>query len=126
VDDDPAYHGLVLPALSSIDPDSGQRGYQAVAMADRMKHGGSPEHTRIQPLRVVERASTAGYAWSARRLAEAQYLVRATDLDILTVALRSGFFSHSSFTPYFKRKTGLTPKEFRKSSSMSSDGDGQS
>jgi LacI family transcriptional regulator len=165
VDHDSTFKTLIRPGLSSIDPDAGQRGFQAASLIERMASGAAPEHIRIPPLRVIECASTAGYVMQDRRvavavqfiqdnasepidvqdvadeagmsrrsleqrfkkatgqtvhtaiwsahLARAQYLLRATDLSVLDVALRSGFASHSSFTTYFKRKTGRTPKEFR-------------
>lgn len=51
--------------------------------------------------------------WGAH-LSRAQYLLRATDLSVLEVAVRSGFASHASLTNYFRRHAGLTPTEYRK------------
>ncbi|MFP4216832.1 MAG: helix-turn-helix domain-containing protein, partial [Phycisphaerae bacterium] len=51
--------------------------------------------------------------WSTH-LSRAQYLLRATDLSILEVAVRSGFASHASLTNYFRRHAGMTPTEYRK------------
>jgi LacI family transcriptional regulator len=50
--------------------------------------------------------------WAAH-LSRAQYLLRATDLSVLEVAVRSGFASHASLTNYFRRHVGMTPTEYR-------------
>jgi AraC family transcriptional regulator len=49
-----------------------------------------------------------------RRLQHAQQLLQKTDMNILDVALNSGFASHAHFATVFKRRTGATPKEWRR------------
>lgn len=41
-------------------------------------------------------------------------MLQETDIDIATICYDSGFQSIRSFNEYFKKYTGLTPKEFRK------------
>ncbi|MDC7244941.1 MAG: AraC family transcriptional regulator [Sphaerochaetaceae bacterium] len=50
-----------------------------------------------------------------RRIEQASQLLAQSNLDILTVALDSGFNDLSYFNRIFKRTTGMTPSEFRKS-----------
>jgi len=47
------------------------------------------------------------------RLAEAQRLIRSTNLPLKTVATRAGFSSLSYMTTHFRRALGLTPGRFR-------------
>jgi AraC-like DNA-binding protein len=49
-----------------------------------------------------------------RRLQHAQQLLRKTDMNILDVALNSGFASHAHFATVFKRRMGATPKDWRR------------
>lgn len=50
-----------------------------------------------------------------KRVEHAASLLRATDMDILDVALESGFNDLSYFNRLFKKVTGSTPSSFRKS-----------
>lgn len=47
------------------------------------------------------------------RLRRARRLLRSSRQDLLTVALRSGFGSHSHFTNAYSRRFGHTPSSFR-------------
>lgn len=49
------------------------------------------------------------------RVAFAQQMLATTDLDVLTVALRSGFGSASQFYAVFKHICGMPPRAYRKS-----------
>jgi AraC family transcriptional regulator len=51
----------------------------------------------------------------AQRLRRARWLLAHTTKDITTIALETGFASHSHLTATFKRLTGLTPQSFRQS-----------
>jgi LacI family transcriptional regulator len=51
--------------------------------------------------------------WEAHMRRACSLLVE-TDLTILDVALRSGFRSPSALSTLFKRRTGLTPREYRR------------
>lgn len=50
---------------------------------------------------------------SQKRIAQAKELLANSDVDINEVALRSGFSSSSYFITYFRKVTGMTPKEYR-------------
>jgi AraC family transcriptional regulator len=47
------------------------------------------------------------------RIETASDLLKGSDLPLAEVALQSGFSDQSQFTKSFKRKTGMTPREFR-------------
>ena len=49
------------------------------------------------------------------RITRAKELLCKSSVSITEVALRSGFASSSHFSVTFRRVTGLTPREFRKS-----------
>ncbi len=49
-----------------------------------------------------------------RRMKKAAHLLRATDSDILDIALDCGYEAHESFTRAFKKQYGVTPVEYRK------------
>lgn len=49
------------------------------------------------------------------RLERAQWLLTATNLSIAQVALESGFAHQSNLTNTFKRRLGLTPRAYRRS-----------
>lgn len=48
------------------------------------------------------------------RIRRAEELLRTTDLDIETIALRLGYENAASFTNIFTQKTGMSPRRFRK------------
>lgn len=49
-----------------------------------------------------------------KRITEAKHLLITTDKSILTISEECGFRSLSNFNSLFKRMTGLTPREYRK------------
>ena len=49
-----------------------------------------------------------------RRLSRACELLRATDATLSTVALETGFASHSHFSTVFRAATGVTPRSYRR------------
>jgi AraC-like DNA-binding protein len=49
-----------------------------------------------------------------RRLSRACEMLRATDASLSTVALETGFASHSHFSTAFRAATGVTPVKFRR------------
>lgn len=51
---------------------------------------------------------------SLMRISYAQALLRAEDNSILQVAMDSGFGSLSAFNKCFRKKTGMTPSDFRR------------
>ena len=48
------------------------------------------------------------------RLQAAEKLLVETDKKIIEIAWDAGFSSLSSFNRFFKKKTGMTPTEYRK------------
>ena len=50
-----------------------------------------------------------------QRLRKVRFLLSNTKQDITTIALATGFSSHSHLTTTFKKHTGITPAEFRNS-----------
>jgi AraC family transcriptional regulator len=49
-----------------------------------------------------------------RRLARARELLRGSDASLSTVALETGFASHSHFSTTFRAATGVTPSSYRR------------
>lgn len=47
------------------------------------------------------------------RIEKAQEMLRNRDLSITDICYRCGFSNHSHFTSLFRKKTGVTPSEFR-------------
>jgi len=60
--------------------------------------------TGMTPLQFVTR----------ERITYAQQLIRETSRSLIEIALEVGYTSPSSFTKVFRRMTGVTPMEFRK------------
>ena len=56
----------------------------------------------------------ARYLWR-RRVEMAKRVMRTTTLSLLSVALMCGFSTQSHFTTTFKRYTGVTPSQWRRS-----------
>lgn len=50
-----------------------------------------------------------------QRVEEAKFLLSKTDLEIAEIALEVGFYNQSHLTRQFKKFTGVTPNQFRKS-----------
>jgi transcriptional regulator GlxA family with amidase domain len=50
----------------------------------------------------------------ALRLQEARRLLTSTELSLSAIAQNTGFFDQSHFTKRFRKMTGLTPTQFRK------------
>ncbi|GAB4384481.1 MAG: AraC family transcriptional regulator [Elainellaceae cyanobacterium] len=53
------------------------------------------------------------------RLNQAKYLLQHSELSIIEIAIRTGFCDQSHLTRYFKRMTGVTPKQLLRSRSVS-------
>jgi len=54
-----------------------------------------------------------------RRLQRARELLRSTDASLSTVALETGFASHSHFATAFRAATGVTPSDYRRANNGS-------
>jgi len=71
---------------------------------------------RVDYLSKVFREHTGnslGFYLSARRIERAKEMLDETDLDVLEVALESGFRSLSNFYTCFKEHVGCTPRSYR-------------
>lgn len=79
------------------------------AMAD---FAGMTSHQFLIAFRHAFLTSPAQYIID-QRLRLARQLLLATTLDITSIALNTGFASHSHLTTTFKRKFNCTPKQFR-------------
>jgi AraC family transcriptional regulator len=53
-----------------------------------------------------------------RRLERAKALLQSTDLPLAEVALRSGFYSQSHLSSWFRRSVGVSPAAYRQARSL--------
>lgn len=74
---------------------------------------GMSPHTLLVAFRQAFGATPAQYV-IAQRLHRARWLLANTAQDITTIALETGFASHSHLSTTFKRHVSLTPQEFRR------------
>lgn len=77
-------------------------------------------HQLSELLRVVYGTNFYAYINSNRVACARDLLISEPERSILSVALASGFNSKSTFNSEFKKQTGMTPGEFRKSRSETS------
>jgi len=87
-----------------------------VTLADLARDVGVPEHHFSMTINI-ERGMNFFNFINAYRVAEAKTLLLERDIKddtVLDVAYRSGFQSKASFNRIFKKLTGCTPSEFRK------------
>ena len=56
------------------------------------------------------------------RMIEARYLLAGTDLEILQIALECGYNNHQTFNRVFREQNGCTPREYRQTSRIRSEG----
>lgn len=78
---------------------------------------GMTAHTFLLAFRANFGTTPAQYIIE-QRLRLARRLLSQTSKDITTIALESGFASHAHFTSTFRSRTGITPSEFRRGSSV--------
>ena len=72
--------------------------------------------SRSRLYRVTEHSFGKGIMEQIRsiRIAEACRLLEETDLKIADISARIGYEDYNYFTKIFKRKCGVTPREYRK------------
>ena len=73
--------------------------------------GYSPDHYRC--LFKAETKMTPKDYISLRRIKHAKELLKNTKLSVEVVYERCGFETYAQFVTFFKKKTGLTPKQYR-------------
>ena len=71
-----------------------------------------PYHTLRKLFRRIEGISLSEY-WHQCRLQKAEELLLNTDKYIFEIAHEIGFSSDGNFTNWFKKRNGITPKEYR-------------
>ena len=112
VDNDAFLCKLSIPALSSININSHETGYQAAALLDRMMKGRKPPKKlpQIDPGEVVIRRSTDVLATSDGDVVSAAQFIRECACNPVTVedVLNHVALSRSSLEPRFKEVLGHT------------------
>jgi AraC family transcriptional regulator len=105
--------GLVPEArrlVEALIDDSLQEPPSAVALAAKVGIGLG----RFLREFKVTFAATPHQCIQQRRLQRARELLRATDASLSTVALETGFASHSHFATVFRAAIGMTPSNYRR------------
>ena len=54
----------------------------------------------------------------SKRISEAEHLLRTTDFSLSLISNTTGFSSSSYFAQIFRKQKGMSPTEYRKSSSL--------
>ena len=72
-------------------------------------------HQLSELLRVVHNTNFYSFINRHRIACARKLLLEQPDRSVLSIALASGFNSKSTFNSEFKKQTGMTPVEFRKS-----------
>lgn len=99
----------LAPAVKYLE----QRFRENVQYSELSKHCGlSPTHLH-RLFRLLLHMSPMEYVL-ALRLQEAKRLLATTDLPLSVIAMDTGFFDQSHFTKRFRKGTGMTPTQFRK------------
>ena len=81
-------------------------------IAAMIRHSGLPERTFVRRFRKATGLSPLDYV-HALRLEEAKQLLEATDSPVEGIANRVGYEDSSFFGRLFRRKLGITPKQYR-------------
>jgi AraC-like DNA-binding protein len=99
----------LTPAIHYLE----QRYREHVQLSELVEHCGlSSTHIHRLFQRLL-RMSPAEYLL-ALRLQEARRLLATTDKPLSAIAVSTGFFDQSHFTKRFRKVTGMTPTQFRK------------
>ncbi|MEM1226071.1 MAG: AraC family transcriptional regulator [Planctomycetota bacterium] len=107
--DQQAYFQELWPIIDYID----QHYTEPIAMSELAAMANlSTTHFNAR-FRAILRLSPSQYVLS-RRISHAQRLLSQTDVSIIEIASKVGFFDQSHFTKRFRRVTGLTPLGYRK------------
>jgi len=99
----------LAPAIRHLE----QHFREPVLLADLTKSCGlSATHVHRLFQRLLRMSPTEYLV--ALRLQEARRLLASTELPISAIAMNTGFFDQSHFTKRFRKMTGMTPTQFRK------------
>ncbi len=106
---------LCSPTLSSIDVDMERRGFEAARLLDDLlkRKTDSDRNLKVKPLEIVERGSTAGYAYTDPHLITALRFIRANaerPIMVGDVVAATGV-SRRTLESRFSRKVGLSLHE---------------
>lgn len=86
---------------------------ERITLDDLADLAGMSPHNLLVAFRHAFGTTPAQYV-IAQRLRRVRWLLANTAQDITTIALETGFASHSHLTTAFKRHVGLTPRDFRR------------
>ena len=115
IDNDDVVCDLCNPALSSIDMDVEQIGFEAAALLDRILHGTAPPRQRVlvEPAGVIVRGSTDALAIADREAAKVVHYVRehACDTANIDAILAPLNLSRSTLDRWFRKWLGRPPGE---------------
>ncbi|MGW2225094.1 helix-turn-helix transcriptional regulator [Streptomyces formicae] len=75
-------------------------------------HAGYSRYHFVRVFKEVY-AETPGQYLSRRRIERAQDMLRSADLSVTEICVLVGFSSVGTFSSTFKRRTGMTPSEYR-------------
>ncbi len=84
-----------------------------ITLDDLAAIAGMSTHALLVAFRQAFGTTPAQYV-IAQRLRRARWLLANTAQDITTIALETGFASHSHLTTAFRRHLGLAPRDFRR------------
>ena len=88
--------------------------HQPVSLANIGREAGCSPSTAIRLFRKETGMTPYDYLLE-RRVTEAKLLLHDTALPVKVISTRTGFCDEFHFSAYFKRRTGISPKTFRKS-----------
>jgi LacI family transcriptional regulator len=115
VDNDELLCELCSPPLSSVAPDAFHTGLYAAELLHRMMHGEkmAPTGHFLEPLRLVVRQSSAGFAIADPHIAAAMQLIREHACDGIQVSdlLERVPLSRRTFESRFRKIVGRSPHE---------------
>lgn len=99
--------------LKEVLQEIGEKIDQSLTVSDMAKFCGLSESHFMRWFKKMTGDSFASYI-NDRRLANAAEALRRTDDKILSVSQDVGFSNLSNFNRQFKKRYGITPKEYRK------------
>ena len=99
--------------LKEVLQEIGEKINQSLNVSDMAKFCGLSESHFMRWFKKMTGDSFASYI-NDRRLANAAEALRRTDDKILSVSQDAGFTNLSNFNRQFKKRYGITPKEYRK------------